>query len=146
MKKFKFIATTAAILLAIFGFSLAPTASYAVSVCDQSNVPEEVKKANGCQGSGDSAEFSGVIVGIINGIVAVLGIVAAIFIVVGGVNYMTSQGDPGKTKKAKDTILYATIGLIIAALAFAIVNFVVVNIIKDDGGGNGENSSSQTTE
>lgn len=144
MKKFKSIVAALAILLAIFGVSLAPTASYAVSVCDQ-DVPEEIKKANGCQGSGDSAELSGVIVGIINGIVAVLGIVAAIFIVVGGVNYMTSQGDPGKTKKAKDTILYATIGLIIAALAFAIVNFVVVNVLKDNDGGGGSETS-ETTE
>ena len=130
MKKTKIASLIVAFVLGIFGLSLAPAATHAASVCDQPNVPEEVKKANGCSGTGDSAEFSGVIVAILNGIVAVLGIVAAIFIVVGGINYMTSQGDPGKTKKAKDTILYATIGLIIAALAFAIVNFVVVNILK----------------
>ena len=45
---------------------------------------------------------------------------------------MTSAGDPGKTKKAKDTILYAVIGLIICVLAFAIVNFVIGGIINSN--------------
>ena len=48
---------------------------------------------------------------------------------------MTSSGDPGKVKKAKDVILYGIIGLIVCALAFAIVNFVVGNL----GGGSSNN-------
>ena len=87
-----------------------------------------------------------IIIGIINGVVGALSLVAVIFIVVGGVNYMTSQGDPGKTKKAKDTILYAVIGLIIAVLAFAIVNFVIVNIINHTEDNNSNNNSSSTIE
>ena len=69
------------------------------------------------------------VIGILNAVVGVLGIVAVIVIVMGGVGYMTSGGDPGKTKKAKDTILYGVIGLIIVALSFVIVNFVIKNII-----------------
>ena len=69
------------------------------------------------------------VTGILNAIVAVLGIVAVIVIIIGGINYMTSSGDAGKVKKAKDTILYGVIGLIICALAFAIVNFVISNIL-----------------
>ena len=46
-------------------------------------------------------------------------------IVIGGINYALSQGDPGKVKKAKDTILYGVIGLVVALLAFAIVTFVL---------------------
>ena len=42
---------------------------------------------------------------------------------------MTSSGDAGKIKKARDTILYAVIGLIVVALAFALVNFVTVKVI-----------------
>ena len=141
MKKSKIIAFAIASVLSVFGLSLAPTATHAVSVCDQSGVSAEVKKANGCSGASDSVDLANVIVGIINGIVGILGVVAAIFIVVGGVNYMTSQGDTGKTKKAKDTILYAVIGLIIAVLAFAIVNFVIVNILKDNSGGGGEDEN-----
>ena len=54
-----------------------------------------------------------------------VGIIAVIFIIIGGINYTMSQGDPGKVKKAKDTILYAVIGLIVSLLAFAITAFVL---------------------
>ena len=61
-----------------------------------------------------------------------LGLVAVIFIVMGGVQYMTSSGDATKLKKAKDTILYACIGLVVAALAFAITQFAI-NTINSSG-------------
>ncbi len=68
---------------------------------------------------------------ILNGIVGVLGIVCVVVMIIGGVNYMTSSGDSGKVKKAKDTILYGLIGLIVCVLSFAIVNFVISNIISN---------------
>ena len=46
-------------------------------------------------------------------------------IIYGGIIYTTSGGDPGKVKKGKDTIIYGIVGLIIAILAFVIVNFVI---------------------
>lgn len=72
----------------------------------------------------------GNITNILNAVIGVLGIVAVIVIVLGGIQYMTSAGDPGKVKKAKDTILYGIIGLVICVLAFAIVNFVITNLGK----------------
>ena len=65
---------------------------------------------------------------IINVIIGVLGVLAVVMIVLGGVTFVTSQGDPAKTKKAKDTILYGIIGLVVALLAYAIVNFVLSSI------------------
>lgn len=65
---------------------------------------------------------------VINVIIGVLGIVAVVMVVLGGVNFTTSQGDPAKTKKAKDTILYGIIGLMVALLAYAIVNFVLSSV------------------
>ena len=62
---------------------------------------------------------------IINVVLSVVGIVAVLVVIIGGVTYTTSLGDPGKTKKAKDTILYGIVGMVIALLAFAIVNFVL---------------------
>lgn len=56
--------------------------------------------------------------------IAMIGIVSAIFVVYGGISYTTSAGDPGKLKKAKDTILYALIGLAIVAFAEVITAFV----------------------
>ena len=66
---------------------------------------------------------------IINVIIGVIGFVAVVVIILGGVQYTTSAGDPGKVKKAKDTILYGIIGLVVAILAFAIVNFVLSSIM-----------------
>lgn len=84
---------------------------------------------NGNLAGGNGDNLKNAVIGIINGIVAVLGLVAVVVIIIGGINYMTSAGDAGKVKKAKDTILYGVIGLIICVLAFAIVNFVIANII-----------------
>ena len=62
---------------------------------------------------------------IVNTLIFAIGIVAVIMIILGGINYATSQGDPAKVKKGKDTVLYGIIGLVIALLAYAIVNFVL---------------------
>ena len=78
-------------------------------------------------GTGDELENN--VINIINGVIAVLGLVCVVVMIIGGVNYMTSSGDAGKVKKAKDTILYGLIGLVVCVLAFAVVNFVIKNII-----------------
>jgi TRAP-type C4-dicarboxylate transport system permease small subunit len=57
--------------------------------------------------------------------IGLAGLVAAAFIIYGGIQYSTSSGDASKVSKAKNTIMYAVIGLIVSALAFAIVNFVI---------------------
>lgn len=129
MKKLITIITTIAI--AIFGFSLVPVSTtYAVTDICSSDAKDEVKKANGCPGYGEPTTVKEVIVGILNGVISILSLVTVIFVIVGGVHYMTSAGDAGKIEKAKKTILYAIIGLIICVLAFAIVNFVVNNILQ----------------
>lgn len=66
---------------------------------------------------------------IINMIIFAIGLIAVVMVIVGGIQYSTSQGDSGKVKKAKDTILYGIVGLVIAILAFAIVNFVLSSIL-----------------
>ena len=83
------------------------------------------KSAAGCDSSGNAFES---FQNIIYVIIGVAGVIAVIMIVIGGINYTTSAGDSAKAKKAKDTILYGVIGLVIALLAFAIVNFVLMNV------------------
>ena len=75
--------------------------------------------------SGEGGDLDQNIKTIINWVVGVLGLVAVIVIIMGAVSYMTSNGDASKVKKGKDTILYGVIGLVIAALAYAIVNFAL---------------------
>ena len=50
-------------------------------------------------------------------------------VIIGGIRYAVSGGDENGTRAAKDTILYAIIGLVVALLAYAIVNFVLLRII-----------------
>ncbi len=67
--------------------------------------------------------------GAIQWTIGIVGVVAVIFVVYGGISFMTSAGDPGKVKKAKDMILYSTIGIIVVTLAEIITAFVT-NIIN----------------
>lgn len=65
---------------------------------------------------------------ILNILFAVLGAIALLVITIAGFRYIVSRGEPQAIARAKDTIIYALIGLVIAILAFSIVNFVVGNI------------------
>ena|ERR1019366_7695051 len=53
-----------------------------------------------------------------------LGALSVIFIVVGGLQYVLSAGNSQKTKQARETILYAVVGIVLAAGAYAIVSFI----------------------
>ena len=70
-------------------------------------------------------DISGPVQAIISTLLFAIGVIAVIMIIIGGIRYTLSNGDASQIKSAKDTILYAVIGLIVAMLAYAIVNFVV---------------------
>ena len=120
----KIYAPVLASLISVLNIS---SVSAAGDVCS-SSASSEVKEAAGCSGGSD--DLPDIIVNILNVIIGVAGFISVIWIIIGGVNYMTSSGDPNKTKKARDTILYACIGLVICVLSFAIVNFVILNVLK----------------
>jgi len=65
------------------------------------------------------------ITNIVNVLLILAALVAGIYLIVGGVKYITAGGDEGQMDKAKNQILYAVIGLIVIGLAAAIVNFIV---------------------
>ena len=68
--------------------------------------------------------------GIVDILLRVAGLVAVAFVVYGGFMYMTSQGEPDKTSKAKNTLLNSLIGLTIAIMATVIVTFVGSSLQK----------------
>jgi len=87
--------------------------------------------------SGDAAEAAGcntsqaapvVATNIFQIVLSLLGIIAVLMIVVAGQRYITSNGEPEKIKQARNMIIYSLVGLIIAALAFAVVTFVQKSI------------------
>lgn len=67
----------------------------------------------------------GIMTTVINFLLFFIGVISVIMIIYGGIQYSTSAGDSGKVTNAKNTILYAVVGLIVAILAYAIVNFVI---------------------
>lgn len=137
-------------LLAIFAglailFSFAP-AAYAVSGGGNGNQKDEEKadiqnatctgadlkyttKVNNKECSFDgldaSAKFNKIIQEVINFFSIIIGIIAVLMIIVGGFRYIISGGDSGNITTAKNTILYAIIGLIIVAFAQSIVKFIL---------------------
>lgn len=62
---------------------------------------------------------------IVNTLTFVIGAVAVIMIVIGGLKYVLSNGDQSQITSAKNTILYSVVGLVVAIMANAIVNFVI---------------------
>jgi hypothetical protein len=147
MKK-KIIAGAFVAIASVFALAAAPVQSVsATSVGDDcTNLSDEDKKAGlvccpkgtkkankvaetyaKCNLDDDSQknDLMGTISVIINVIIGIIGLVAVVVIILGGFQYMTSSGDSTKVKKAKDTILYGIVGLVIALLAYAIVNFVL---------------------
>lgn len=61
-------------------------------------------------------------------LIGLVGGLSVIFILWGGFRYVISRGDPAAVKTAKETILYAIMGIVVAILAYAIVNFIVLGL------------------
>ena len=100
-------------------------ATPAFAACtDASNCISDGINATG-QGGTKAKSLGDIIKTVVNTLLFILGAVAVIMIVIGGIRYTISQGDSGAVTSAKNTILYAVIGLIVAIMAYAIVNFVV---------------------
>lgn len=72
-----------------------------------------------------SSNLNTVITDIVNIFSVIVGIVSVIMIIYGGFRYVTSGGDSGNVSSAKNTIIYAVIGLVVVALAQFIVQFVL---------------------
>ncbi len=79
------------------------------------------------QDPGDNTIYGpdGIITKIANIIAIIAGIAATIIIVIAGIQFMVSTGDPGKVSSARNAILYAVIGLVVIVLARTLVVFVV---------------------
>lgn len=63
-------------------------------------------------------------------IFGILGAVAVLMIVIGGLRFISAQGNPQEVAKARNTVLYAVIGLIIMLAAEGIVSFVLFTASK----------------
>jgi len=124
MKKLRTILIALTLMLGVGGVALAPQAS-AVDVFQSCT---ETPDSPVCKAETED-EASSMVTTVINILLFIIGIIAVIMIVIGGVRYTVSNGNPGQVKEAKDTIIYSVIGLVVAMMAYGIVNFVVTSFI-----------------
>jgi hypothetical protein len=78
---------------------------------------------------------NGLLTTISNTLLFAIGALSVLMIIVGGIRYVISGGKEANVTKAKNTVLYAIIGLIIAILAYAIINFVLNTLAPGMSGG-----------
>lgn len=126
-------------LLAISAPVLLPASAYAASsvnindsLCGGSNI--QLKADSSCNNTTtNTSSFQKLLTNIVNIFSIIVGVIAVVMIIVGGLRYITSGGDSGNVSTAKNTIIYAIVGLVIVALAQLIVHFVLnqtANLVK----------------
>lgn len=132
---FKLIALAAVFVAAVAGSTLVPVHSASaikvLPTCDQGASGASAGGGDIC-GDADAGpdKLPKLVQNVINTVLIILGMASVIMIIVGGVRYVTSNGDPQQVKSAKDTVMYSVIGVIVAIMAFAIVNFVLAVMAK----------------
>jgi hypothetical protein len=103
------------------------------NLCSGSNGDLTGGTSSGCDDSTAGQTANNLVKTIINIISVIVGIVAVIMIIYAGFRYVTSGGSDDSVKTAKNTILYAVIGLVIVALAQIIVHFVLAKTSQASG-------------
>jgi hypothetical protein len=107
-------------LIAVVGVA---AVSPAASAQTKDDVCKGVEAAGGqCS---DSGQVNDLIANVVNVLSAIVGIVAVIMIIYAGFKYITAGGDAGSISSAKSTLIYAIVGLVIAAMAQIITGFVL---------------------
>lgn len=89
--------------------------------------------ASACKNTNSSNPLTGktgILTKVAKLLVVVIGIVAVVMIVIAGIMLVISQGDPQKVATARETIIYALVGIAVAVLAQAIIVFVLTRIKK----------------
>lgn len=100
------------------------------NLCAGANLDITTNCTTGVTDQAATEKINDLIAKIINLFSLVVGVVSVIMIIVGGFRYIISGGDSANVSSAKNTILYAIIGLVIVALAQTIVRFVLRQVLR----------------
>jgi hypothetical protein len=126
MKKLQTIIASA---LMVLGVGLVPVfAAPVVGATAKTQLCQGATGNNSCTKAGEETNLKVIIANVVNILLFIVGAVSVIMIVVGGLRYVTSGGDNSAVTSAKNTILYAVVGIVVAFMAYAIVNFVVMQL------------------
>lgn len=87
------------------------------------------------QGAADTGAgtIDSVVQNVINILLFIVGAGSVIMLIIGGIQYITSTGDQQRVANAKNTIIYAVVGVIVAILAYALVNYVINDVFGAGG-------------
>jgi len=126
------LAVPATVAVGSIAYAATPPAEQQVindNLCKGSNLDLSSSGAAACSdqtGAGDSV--TSVIKKVITILSVIIGAIAVVMIIIGGFRYVTSAGNAEGTKSARNTILYAIVGLVVVALAQIIVHFVLNSV------------------
>jgi len=133
MKLFKTVTPVVIATLLVFGLAfLVPDSAFAASVADG---------VNAAKGDGQPTQLFGdvgIVTTITNILLFIVGALSVIMLIIGGLRYVISGGNSTAVTAAKNTILYAIVGLVISLLAYAAINFVL-NVFAPGSAGGGTN-------
>ena len=112
------------------GVSVVAPLAQPASAADDLSISGGAESAKGNDQSSDLFGSSGVFRTITNVMLFIIGAISVIMLIIGGIRYTVSGGDSAAVTGAKNTILYAIVGIVVALLAFAIVNFVLTQFAE----------------
>jgi hypothetical protein len=124
-----FLGAIIALSVVIFAAPISFAQDFNLSITDGAN------SARGTDQAADLFGSTGIFTTITNTLLFVVGAVSVIMVIIGGLRYITSGGNNANVATAKNTILYAIIGIVIALFAYAIVNFVLSSFATGAAGG-----------
>ncbi len=138
-KKIALSMQAAAIAFGFSAFSLATVTTFAATpvyaACNVGGAADlSLQNGADCANPGTTTkglfDQGGIFQTIANVLVFLVGAIAVLFLIIGGLRYVVSNGEAKNVEAAKNTILYAIIGIVVAILAFAVVQFVITSLTK----------------
>ncbi|MBW4061191.1 hypothetical protein HJC99_01295 [Candidatus Saccharibacteria bacterium] len=114
------------------GTASATAAASTNTTCDPNNLTIQggASCANPQTSNKGLFENGGIFQTLANTLIFLVGAIAVLFLIIGGLRYVISNGDPKSVTAAKDTILYAIVGIVVAILSYAAVAFVISTFTK----------------
>lgn len=95
------------------------------------SINDGAESARGIDQATDLFGASGVFTTVTNTLLFVVGAISVIMIIIGGLRYITSGGNNANVTSAKNTVLYAVVGIVVSLFAYAIINFVLTSFATD---------------
>ena len=113
----------------IAGVMVSAAPAYANAADCSTDLSNPLTQGASCSQGGSQKDnlfgSGGIFTVIANTLIFLVGAIAVIFLIIGGLRYVISNGDSKNVTAAKDTILYAIVGIVVAVISFALVQFVV---------------------